>query len=90
MNYDTEEVMAVAVLEEEVEDVAVADAEAEEEATIPIHYIFHMIMELLFLKLRYTIKVNINHCPEINKLQFKNSKLWLVGSMYIPRIMDMF
>ena len=78
MNVDAEEVVDVAV------------AEAEDEVTIPIHYIFHMVMGLLLLKLRYMIKVNINHCPEINKIKFKNSQVWLVISMNTPRLMDIF
>ena len=87
MNVDAAEVVNVAVANEEGKDVA--GAEAEDEITIPIHYIVHMVMELLFLKLIYMIKVNINHCPEINKLKFNNSEVRLVGSMYIPRVMDM-
>ena len=82
----------MAVVEKEVKDAAGAEAkaEAEEEVKTPIHYLVHMVLEILFLKLRYMIKVNINHCLEINKLQFKNSKVQLVGSMDIPLLMDMF
>ena len=60
------------VLDEEVEEVEVEESEVEDEVTIPIHYLVHMVMEILFLKLRYVIDFNINHCPEINKLQFNN------------------
>ena len=49
-----------------------------------------MVMKMLFLKLRYMIKVNTNHCPKINKLQVKNSKVRLVLSMDIPGQMDIF
>ena len=94
MNVEAEEVVDVAVVQEEVEAEAEAEAQAEAEAeyevTIPIIYLVHLLMELLFLNLRNMIMVNINHCPEINKLQSKNSKLQLVGSMDIPRPMDMF
>ena len=71
-------------------DMVEAEAEAEDGVTIPIHYLVHVVMELLFLKIRYSVKVNINHCPKFNKLQFNNSKVRLVGSMDIPRLMDMF
>ena len=67
-----------------------AEAEAKDEVTMPIHYLFHMVMELLFLKLRYIINFNINNFPKINKLKFKNSKVRLVGSMDKIRLMDMF
>ena len=92
MNVDAAEVVDVAMVEEEVKDVAgaEAEAEAEDEVTIPIYHLVHMEIGLLFLNLRYIIKVNINHCPEFKKLQFKNSKVRLVGSIYIPRLMDMF
>ena len=90
MNVDAAEVMDVSLVEEEVKEVTVVEAESEDEVTITIHYIAHMVMELLFLKLRYMIKVNINHCPEINKLKLKKSKVRLIGSMYIPRLMNMF
>ena len=62
------EVLDMEVVEEEVKDAAGADAEAEDEVTIPINYLVHMLMELLFLNLRYTIKVNINNFPNIKKL----------------------
>ena len=90
MNVYTTEVVDVSVVEEEVNDVAGAEAVAEDEVKISIHYLFHMVMELLLLKLRYMIKVNINNCPEINKLKFKNSTLRLVGSVDIPCLMKMF
>ena len=90
MNVDAAEVVDVVVVDEEVEDAAVVEVEAEDEVTISIHYLVDMFTERLFLKLRYMIKVNINHCTEINKLQFNNSKVRLVGSMDIPRPMDMF
>ena len=88
MNVDVAEVINVAVVEEEVNNVT--GAKSEDEVTIPINYLGHILMELLFLKLRYTIKVNINHCPEINKLKFNNSKVRLVVSMDTPRLIDMF
>ena len=72
MNMDAAEVVDVAVVEEQVKDVEVVEAESEDKVTIPTHYLVHMVIELLFLNLRYIIKVNINHCPDINKLQFKN------------------
>ena len=84
------EVVDVVVVEEDVKEVAVEEAEAEEEFTSHIHYIIHMLMELSFPKLRYIIEVSINHYPQINKIQFKKSKLRLVGSIYIFRLMDMF
>ena len=87
---DGSEVVDLSVVEEEVKDVAWEEAEAEDKVTIPIHFIIYMVMKILFLKLRYMIKVNINHCLEINKLQFKNSKVQLVRSMDIPLLMDMF
>ena len=82
----------MSVVEEEVKDVAGVDteAEAEDEVTIPIHYIIYTGMKNLFLKLRYMIKANINHLSEINKLQFKNSKVRLIGSMDTPCLLDMF
>ena len=92
MNVDTEEVVDVNVAEEKVESVAVSEEEAETEykVTITIHHIVHILMELLILKLRYMIKVNINHCTKISKLELNNSKVRLVGSMDIPHLMDMF
>ena len=93
MNVDAADVVDVDLVKEEVEDVAVAEAEAAEEAaeeaeaeaedkvTIPIHYLVHMKMKRLFLKLRYMIKVNTNRYPGIKKLKFKNSKARLVVSM---------
>ena len=88
MNVDAADVVDVVVVEEQVKEAA--EAEAKYEVTILIHYLVHIIMELLFLKLRYMIKVNIKYFPEINKLKFKNSKVRLVGSMDIPRLIDMF
>ena len=79
----------MSVVEEEVKDVAGAEAETEDEVAIPIHYIIYTVMKNLFLKLRYMIKVNINHLPEINKLQFNTSKVRLIGSMDISRLLDM-
>ena len=92
MDVVEEEVEYVLVTEKEVEEMVVSEAETEDEdeVTTPIHYLVHMVMELLFLKLRYMIKVNINHCPKIKKLKFKNSKVRLVGSMDIPCLMDIF
>ena len=87
---DGSEVVDLSVVEEEVKDVAWEEAEAEDKVTIPIHFIIYMVMKILFLKLRYMIKVNINHLPEINKLQFKNSKVRLIGSMDTPCLLDMF
>ena len=70
--------------------MAGTESEVENEVIISIHDLVHMVMELLSLKLRYMIKVNINHCPNINKMQFKNSKVRMVGSLDIPRLMDIF
>ena len=78
---DAGEVVDVAVVEEEFKDVLESEAKEEDEVKIFIDYFVHMAMELLFLKLRYMIKVNINHCPKINKLKLKNSKVRLVGSI---------
>ena len=36
------------------------------------------------------IKSDINHFPDIKKLQLNNSKVRLVGSMGIPSLMDIF
>ena len=52
MNVDAAEVMDVSLVEEKVKDMTVVEAESEDEVTITIHYIAHMVMELLFLKLR--------------------------------------
>ena len=90
MNTDAAEVVDVAVVEEDVKDAEESEAEAEDDVTTPIHYLVHMVIGLLFLKLRYMIKVNINYFPNINKLQFKKSKLRLVVSMDTPRLMDMY
>ena len=60
MKVDAAEVVNVAVVEEEIKDVA--EAEVEDEVKFTIHYLVHMVMELLFLKIRYMINVNINHC----------------------------
>ena len=38
------EVVDVAVIEGKVKDVTVSDAEVEDKFTIPIHYLFHMVM----------------------------------------------
>ena len=66
MNVDAADVVDLAVIEEEVKDVAwalaEAEAEAEDEVTIPIHYIVHMLMAPLLLKLRFMIKVCDNSC----------------------------
>ena len=88
MHVDAEDVVDRAMVEEEVKEVAVE--EAGYEVISPANFFIHIVMELLFLKIRYMIKVNINHFPEINKLKFNNSKVRLVGSMDIPRLMDMF
>ena len=64
INMDAEEVVDITMIDEEVKEGSVE--EAKDEVTIPIHYLVHMAMELLFLKLRYTIKVNINDCPKIS------------------------
>ena len=90
MNTDAAEVVDVAVVEEDVKDAEESEAEAEDDVTTPIHYLVHMVIGLLFLKLRYMIKFNINYFPNINKLQFKKSKLRLVVSMDTPRLMDMY
>ena len=85
MDVDAAEVVDLVALEEEVKDAAGAEVEAEDEVTTPIHYLVHMVMELLFLELRYMIKVNINHCPEIKKLQtqeLKSAAGWING--YTP------
>ena len=65
MKVDATEVVDVDVVEEEINGVpgAEAEAEAEDEVTTPIHYLFHMVMELLFMKLRYIINFNINNFP---------------------------
>ena len=89
MNVDEAEVVDVAMVEEEFNYMEGEETKAEDEVTIPNRYLVHMVMELLFLNIRYMIKVNINNCPEIDKLQFKNSKVRLVLSMYIPRLLDM-
>ena len=80
MNVDAVEVVYVVMLEKELKDATEADAEseAEDEVTTSINYLFHMVMGILLLKLRYMIKVNINHFLDINKLQFMNSEVWLV------------
>ena len=82
--------MDVEIEEEYFEYMAEAEAEAKDRVTIPNNYLVHVVMELLFLKIRYIVKVNINDCPKSNKLQFNNSIFWLVGSMDIPCLMDMF
>ena len=89
---DAEVVLDVDVVEEKVEDVAESESEVEVEVEVkfPINYLVHMVVGRLFLKLRSTIKVNINYFPNINKLQFKKSKLRLVVSMDTPRLMDMY
>ena len=58
--------MDVAMVEEEVKDMAGTEAESWYDITILFNYLVHMGMELLFLKLIYMIKVNINHFSEIN------------------------
>ena len=80
MNVDAVEVVYVVMLQKELKDATEADeeSEAEDEVTTSINYLFHMVMGILLLKLRYMIKVNINHFLDINKLQFMNSKVWLV------------
>ena len=62
MNVDAEYFVDMAVLEEEVEYAEVAEEEVESQVTITIHYLVYMVIELLFLKLRYRIEANINHC----------------------------
>ena len=81
MNVEAKEVVDVAIVEEDINAVAVAEAEteAQDEVTIPINYLFHKLMEILFLKIRNMKKVNINHFFKINKLQLKNKKVRLVG-----------
>ena len=51
MNLDAAEFVDVALVEEVVKNLAVA--EAEDKFIIPVHYLVHMVMELLVLKLRY-------------------------------------
>ena len=58
----------VAVVEEEVNDMSGSEEDEYNEVAIPINYIVQMAMELLFLNLRYMIKFNINHLPDINRL----------------------
>ena len=79
MNVNATEVVDMDMVKEKVEDMAVIEVEVEDEVTIDSNYLVHMIMEIYSLSLRYIIKVNINHFPDINKLQFKNSKVRLAG-----------